>query len=62
MNNFKLELADKINMLKGYECSHSSNCKDKIIIDNDGRRFVITIKEIQEPDEDMLREINTYLG
>lgn len=61
MMDFIQDLQFKLNQLKGYNVGTSSNCDDSMIIDKDGKRYLITVEEIEKPSEKMLDDIKRYL-
>lgn len=52
---------NKLGYLKGFETGSTSSNKDQMIIDFEDRRFVATFQEIENPDEDMFKDIDKYL-
>lgn len=61
MKEIIMDLHSKLNQFKGYEAGYSSRCDDSMIIDKDGKRYLITIEEIEKPSEEMLDDIKRYL-
>lgn len=50
-----------LDRIKDFTCGSSSKSKDKMIIDYKNRRYVISIEEIKNPNEDIFKDIDLYL-
>lgn len=59
--NIKHELSKILNMVKNFEVGYNSSAKDKLIVDHEGKRYIVSFKEIENPSENMLDDIKLYL-
>ena len=48
-------------MIEGFEVGHTSRVANKLIIDYKDKRYVVVLKEIENPSNHMLEDMDTYL-
>ncbi len=51
-----------LNEMKGFTPGITSRSKNKMIIDYNGKRYIATFEEIENPDENIFKDIDKYLG
>lgn len=56
-----IKLCQMLDMLKGISTGWSSKCDNSIIMDFDGKRYLVDFTEIKIPSEDIFEDINKYL-
>ena len=56
-----LGLQGILDRIKGFTCGTYSRSEDKMIIDYQDKRYLISVKEIKEPHNDMIKDIYKYL-
>lgn len=61
MSSIKHKLYEVLNMIKGFEVGHTSRVANKLIIDYKDKRYVVVLKEIENPSNHMLEDMDTYL-
>lgn len=63
MNNFELIMAlnDTLSRIKGFDCGYTTDNKNEMIIDYNGKRCVMSLKEVENPSEDIFDDIDKYL-
>ena len=54
-------LYNALNFIKNYEPGMTSRSKSQIIVDYYGDRYLITATKIEEPDENMFKDIDKYI-
>lgn len=59
--SFKITLADALHRLKGFDVATVSGSNDKILVDNEGRRYLITITEIKDKGNDIFKDMDKHL-
>lgn len=57
-----MKLSDVLNMIKDFCCGYTTACKNKMLIDYNGDRYVVTISKVQTPSTDMFEDIDKYLN
>jgi len=55
------KLYEIFNMIKGFEAGYTSKSDNKLILDYDGDRYILTLEKIDNPSDDMLKDIDKYL-
>ena len=50
-----------LNIVKGFMVGTTSSNHKECIIDYKGKRFVVSFKEIENPNEDIFEDIDKYL-
>ena len=60
MKQIILDLYELLNMLKGYGACYSTKTvhKGKMLITHDGKRYVLEVREIQNPADDIFDDVN----
>lgn len=61
MSELILGLQGILDRIKGFTCGSSSKSRDKMIIDYNNKRYLISIEEIENPNEDIFKDIDLYL-
>lgn len=61
MSSIKHRLYEVLNMIKGFEVDYTSRVANKLIIDYKDKRYVVVLKEIENPSNHMLEDMDTYL-
>lgn len=61
MRELIVGLQDILERVKGFTCGSSSKDTDHMIINHNNKRYLISIKEIENPNEDMFKDIDKYL-
>lgn len=54
-------LSNVLSMIKGFDTGTTSRTDNKMILDYEGKRYVLTLTEVKEPDENMHEDIEKYL-
>jgi len=54
-------LHEILNKIKGFETGYSGSVDNKMIIDYDGDRYIITIEKIESKSKDILDDIKIFL-
>lgn len=59
---FKLrhKLYELMNMMKGCCAGYSTKYPNKMMIDNDGERYMVEFTKIENPNEDMHKDMKKY--
>lgn len=50
-----------LDQMKGFTVGTSTKSEDKMIIDYKGKRYVVTLEEIENPNEDVFKDLDFYL-
>lgn len=60
MRNIILDLHKSLNMLKGFNASYSTKTshQGKMLIEHQGKRYVLELREIKNPSEDIFDDID----
>ena len=61
MRGFRNKLAEMIHCLKGFDTGYTTNCDNKIIVDYEGKRYIVSFEEIKSPNENIFKDIDMYL-
>ena len=56
-----LKIQQILNEVKNFAVATTSGNHRECIIDYKGKRFVVSFKEIKEPDKDIFKDIDKYL-
>lgn len=60
MNKDLFNLYDNLSRLKGYEVAYSTSSKDRILVEIDGKKYILTLTSIDETEFNN-EVINKYL-
>lgn len=58
MLNIIVKLTEILNMIKGFEAGCSTRFPDKMIIDLEGKRYVIQIHEVKHKSDSILDDLD----
>lgn len=63
MNRFELILAlnDSLSRMKGFDCGYTTDNKNQMIVNYKEKRYVLSLKEVENPSEDIFDDIDKYL-
>jgi hypothetical protein len=50
-----------LNMIKGFEVGYTSRVDNKIMMDFEGSRYVVTFRKLENPSESMIDDIDRFL-
>lgn len=56
------ELSMMLDTLKGVRTGTSSKSNNKLVMDFNNKRYIVHLKEIENPNEDVFEDIEEYLG
>lgn len=52
------KIANILEQMKGFDTGYTTGVKDKMLLDYEGKRYILSIKEIEEPSEDMSDDLD----
>jgi len=61
MEDVIFALADILAYMKDFNSGYMSDVNDKMLIDYEGKRFLVSFKEIENPDIDMYLDMKKYM-
>ena len=57
----KHKIYEIFNMIKGFKAGYSSRSTNKLILDYNGDRYILTLEKIDNPSDDMLKDTDKHL-
>jgi hypothetical protein len=61
MRNLIHGISNVLNMIKGFDTGHTTRVNDKMIIDYEGQRYIVSFEKIEDKNSDMFKDIEQYL-
>jgi hypothetical protein len=61
MRNLIHGISNVLNMIKGFDTGHTTSVNDKMIIDYEGQRYIVSFEKIEDKNSDMFKDIEQYL-
>lgn len=62
MSNIAQAMFKALSMIKGFDPGMSSSSSTHLIVDYDSKRYLVVAHEIENPEEDMFKDIKKYIS